>query len=553
MNKLDEMSQLPDEDGYAPDRSAQGALRRTRSRTHVGALIISPTRELATQIANEALKLCEWHKKIEVRLLVGGESRNFQMRQWSRGRKDIVVATPGRLCDLLSEPDVNEAIRQTDLLILDEADTLLEMGFSKDLNFIIDHLPKNRQTFLFSATVSREIEQIARKSIKPNHQFIDCVPKNESNVHLHVPQFATVLPSEAEQIPHILRLIAHDQITRPNSKIILFLPTTKLTMLTATLLRELNGSLPKRATVHEIHSRLDQKQRSRASERFRRDKEPSVLVTSDVSARGVDYPNVTRVIQVGIPQSSTQYIHRVGRTGRAGREGGRGDLVLMPWERGFLQELEQVPIQSLETGELVDDIRHSIEGTDQEAYLEKMNRIGEMISDLMPSLDPAAIEEVYTSMIGYYFGKTSELRMSAQGILAGLEKWVTESAGQPKPPYLSPNFLAKLGLGKSMRGGGGGYGGGRGGGGGFARRDSGGFGGRGGGGYGGRGDDEGGGRSGGFGGRDGGSGGRSGGYGGRDGGYGGRDRGFGGNDRGGGNSWEGRGRTGGGRGGGDSY
>ena len=415
-------------------------MRRGLTRSHVGTLIISPTRELATQIANEALKICTWHKDFEVRLLVGGESRNYQMRQWSRGRKDIVVATPGRMRDLLSEPDVAEAIRQTDLLVLDEADTLLEMGFSKDLGFIIDHLPKTRQTFLFSATVSKEIQQIARKSIKDNHQFIDCVPKNESNIHMHVPQYATVLNNESEQIPHILRTIAHDQLVNAsgNSKIIVFLPTTKLTMLYATLLRELNSNLPRPLAVHEIHSRLDQRQRSRASERFRRDTQPSVLVTSDVSARGVDYPNVTRVIQVGIPSSGTQYIHRVGRTGRGGREGGRGDLVLMPWEKGFLGELDKVPIKSLNTEALQEEMMVLAEKSG--ASTEGLNRIDESVKDLMPSLDPAAIEEVYTSMIGYYLGRTGELHMGANNILAGLEKWATGAAGQPKAPYLSPSF-----------------------------------------------------------------------------------------------------------------
>ena len=383
--------------------------------------------------------MCTWHKDFEVRLLVGGESRNYQMRQWSRGRKDIVVATPGRLCDLLSEPDVAEAIRQTDLLVLDEADTLLEMGFTKDLNFIIDHLPKDRQTFMFSATVSKEIQQIARRTIKDNHQFIDCVPKNESNVHMHVPQYATILDSEAQQIPHILRIIAHDQLTNPNSKCIIFLPTTKLTMLYATLLRELNSNLPKRMSIHEIHSRLDQRQRSRASERFRRDTQASVLVTSDVSARGVDYPNVTRVIQVGVPSSSTQYIHRIGRTGRGGKEGGRGDLVLMPWEKGFLQEMHSVPIKQLLANELKSDVATLASEKAGAQVEEGLERIEEAVEGLMPSLDPSAIEEVYTSMLGYYLGRSGELRLGGRDILAGLENWAMKCAGQPKPPYLSPS------------------------------------------------------------------------------------------------------------------
>jgi ATP-dependent RNA helicase MSS116 len=550
INTLNRLKKMPDEDGHIPDRAQQGQNLRRLARHNVGALIISPTRELATQIANEALKVCTWHKDMEVRLFVGGMSRGLQLRDWRRGRKDIVVATPGRLRDLLSEPDVADAMRKADMLILDEADTLLEMGFSNDLNFIIDHLPKERQTFLFSATVSKEIAAIAKKSLKPNHQVIDCVPENESNVHLHVPQYVTALPSAKEQIPHILRLIAHDQLTNPKSKVILFLPTTKLTMLYATLVRELMVSLPSRTSVHEIHSRLDQNQRSRASDRFRKDTAPSVLITSDVSARGVDYPNVTRVIQIGVPSSADQYIHRVGRTGRGGRTGGRGDLVLMPWESGFVKELGDVPVKNLPAEAHLEAVTSLASEQGRDDYIEKMEAMEGRIQALLPSLDPAAIEEVYTSMIGYYFPKSSMVGRSTMDIYEGLKDWSTGAVGLPSPPHLSPGFLAKLGLsnrvgggmgnphGRPKKGGSRGYGPG---GGGF-RRD----GGRPGGGFGSGG--------GGFGGNRGGSGGY-GGFGDRraDGGGGGGYGGFGGQRSGGGDRGSrggfGARREGGGRGG----
>ncbi|OCF37370.1 RNA helicase [Kwoniella heveanensis BCC8398] len=485
INKIAELVKTPYPDGTLPDKAAQGRNERAITRSHVGALIISPTRELATQIANEALKLCTWHKEMQVRLLVGGESRHRQLKDWKRGRKDIVVATPGRLKDLLGEEEVKSAIEFTDTLILDEADTLLDMGFSQDLNHIISHLPKERQTFLFSATVSKEIAAIARKSLKPGHQIIDCVPKNESNVHLHIPQHYTIVPSAADQIPHVLRLIAHDQMINPHSKVIVFLPTTKLTMLTATLIRELKSTLPNDLSVYEIHSRLDQNQRSRASERYRRDTKPSVLITSDVSARGVDYPGVTRVIQVGVPASAEQYIHRVGRTGRGGKEGGRGDLVLLPFEAGFVDKLHKIPIKAVETRDLSADVHALATEHDQDA-VKKLNSIGDAVTDLMPSLDADAIEEVFTSMIGYYMGKIDQLKAGPQDVLQGLKDWSVEAAGLPEPPYLSPGFLQKLGLGNARRssgfgqrrgsssGGGGGFGRSSGGGGGFGRGEEGG-------------------------------------------------------------------------------
>ncbi|KAK4686651.1 hypothetical protein P7C73_g3476, partial [Tremellales sp. Uapishka_1] len=424
--------------------SLGGEQLRKLSRSTVGTLIISPTRELATQIANEALKLTTHQKGFEVRLLVGGGNRRGQLKDWDRGRKDIVVATPGRLRDLLKEDSVRDALAQSDMSVLDEADTLLEMGFSDDLNFILSHLSPKRQTFLFSATVSPAIAAIARKSLDSNHKVIDCVPKNESNVHLHIPQYYTLLPSAKEQLPHILKLIAHDQLLNPNSKVIVFLPTTKLTMLYATLVRELGNSLPQPINVYEIHSKLDQDKRSRSSERFRRDKSPSsVLITSDVSARGVDYPGVTRVIQVGIPGSAEQYIHRVGRTGRGGTEGGRGDLVLLPWEMGFLTwQLTKIPIKA-----------NPIETFDQEltslaspSEATTLAEIQEKVDQLMPSLDSEAVSEVFTSLLGYYLGKSPELRCSSSVILEGLKDWSVQAAGLPEPPHLSQSFLAKLGF-----------------------------------------------------------------------------------------------------------
>ncbi|BEI94333.1 uncharacterized protein CcaverHIS019_0607920 [Cutaneotrichosporon cavernicola] len=463
VHQIDNIVVQPKSDGSIPSLAEQGQLRREATRSHVGTLVISPTRELATQIANEALKLLTWQKENQVQLLVGGESRSGQLRNWSSiryGRKDVVVATPGRLVDMLSEPAVAKAIANTDTLVLDEADTLLDMGFSEDLKRILQHLPKKRQTFLFSATVSQRIRGVAREFLDKNHSFIDCVPANESNVHKHIPQFLTVLPSPKEQLSHIVRLIAHDQLTNEGaSKIIIFLPTTKQTMLTATLLREMSSSLPHRLAVHEIHSRLSQNQRTRASERFRSDKSDSILVTSDVSARGVDYPGVTRVIQIGVPSSAEQYVHRVGRTGRGGVTGGRGDIVLQPFEAGFADALRSFPI----TNVAVDPFKAEVEGLAKGSPAEaRLNGIDAKVEQLLPLLDPAAIEDVFMSLLGYYLGKSDVMSQSPEEIYEGIKVWTMEAGGLPQPPHVSPNMLSRLGLSpkRNSRFGGGGRGGG---------------------------------------------------------------------------------------------
>ncbi|KAF8580187.1 DEAD-domain-containing protein [Ramaria rubella] len=472
------------EAGLVTDKHLAHRAKRIFARTEVGTLIISPTRELATQIANEALRLAHHHDDFEVRLFTGGTSKRIQMRDWMKGRRDIVVSTPGRLLDLLnSEPEVKRGISKTQMLILDEADTLLDMGFREDIEAIKEFLPPSpeRQTFLFSATVSREIQQIARSTLAKNHLFINTVSDSDSPVHAHVPQFHTVLPSAAEQVTHTLRLIAHDQLTNPGkSKIILFLATTKLTQLYSTLLRELSKTaLPslRDTRVYEIHSKRTQDSRITTSDAFRSDKSgASILVSSDVSARGVDYPGVTRVIQLGIPAGTEQYIHRVGRTGRAGT-GGRGDLVLLPWEVGFLTwQLDGVPLKPVTTNELklqVKTLAETYDADPQAAFRDVPNvaptgvssrldrnkpkiyangqaklleNIPAAVDSILPSLDEEAVKETFASMLGYYMSKSPELRVQKGVIVQGCKDWTTEACGLPVPPYVSESFLQRLGF-----------------------------------------------------------------------------------------------------------
>ncbi|KAJ7150879.1 P-loop containing nucleoside triphosphate hydrolase protein [Mycena crocata] len=445
------------------------------TRRTVGTLIISPTRELATQIANEALRLVHHHEDFEVRLFTGGTSKRMQMRDWMKGRKDIVVATPGRLRDLLeSEPDVRAAIAETSVFILDEADTLLDMGFREDIEDIKRFIPPTpqRQTLLFSATVSKEIQQVARSTLASNFKYINCVSEETSPVHAHVNQYHTVLPSASAQLPHLMRLIAHDQLTNPNgSKVIVFLPTTKMTQLFSTLIHAMSPSIlpaAKNTRVYEIHSKRTQEKRTMVSDAFRAAKSgASVLITSDVSARGVDYPGVTRVIQVGIPGGREQYIHRVGRTGRAGTAG-RGDLVLLPWEIGFVTwQLTDVPLKPLATNELIEQTKVLAAKFDENpaAFFADVklpvgkgplfprpvtpliDDIERTIGTLLGRLDEEAIRETFMSLLGYYLSKSPELRVQKPIIVQGCQDWTTGACGLATPPFVSAQFLQKLGLG----------------------------------------------------------------------------------------------------------
>lgn len=334
------------------------------------------------------------------------------------------------------------------------------MGFREDIEAIMKMMPPTpeRQTFMFSATVSKAIQQIAREVLDQNHVFINCATE-DSPVHAHVPQYHTVLPSPADQLPHILRLLAHDQLTNPTlSKTVIFFPTTKMTQLFHTLLREVAGTtLPSgfRTKFYEIHSKKSQEQRTRASNSFRAEKTgASVLVTSDVSARGVDYPGVTRVIQVGIPSTPDIYVHRVGRTGRAGTEG-RGDLVLLPWETGFVTwQMNGIPLKTVTVDEMTSQVEelateadeHNTHTRAKKLYLTTAKSIEKEVKELLTAVDESAAQETFVGNLGYYLGKVSELRIHRHAVVDGLKKWSVGALGLSEPPFVSEALLAKLGI-----------------------------------------------------------------------------------------------------------
>jgi ATP-dependent RNA helicase MSS116, mitochondrial len=344
--------------------------------------------------------------------------------------------------------------------VLDEADTLLDMGFREDIEDIMSLMPptRERQTFMFSATVSKAIQQIARKVLDQNHAFINCVSE-ESPVHAHVPQYHTVLPSPSDQLPHILRLLAHDQLTNPKlSKTIIFFSTTKMTQLFHTLLREAaKTTLPNghKTRFYEIHSKKSQDQRTRASDAFRSHSAgASVLVTSDVSARGVDYPGVTRVIQVGIPNSPNVYVHRVGRTGRAGTAG-RGDSVLLPWESGFVTwEMSDIPLKTVTVDEMASQVEelaaaadnHSTDTLARQPYHTTLKSLEEEVRQLLTMVDEQAVHETLLASLGHYIPMAERLRTQPQTIVDGLKKWAVGALGLSQPPHIPDNLLSRLGI-----------------------------------------------------------------------------------------------------------
>jgi ATP-dependent RNA helicase MSS116 len=303
----------------------------------VSILVLSPTRELAMQISNETVKLAKFHT-LSVHAAVGGMSRDKNVQAIGFSNIDILIGTPGRINDLMiNEESVQNKLKDIKVLVFDEADQLLDMGFKREIENIKGLFPPNRTTFMFSATLSKDIKEIASKSLKPGYIELDLVPKNQIDTHKKIKQSYTITPFK-DQMYMIHNIISKHRAAVPNSKIIIFFPATAVVQYTTEVFNCIPGM-----EFLQIHSKMDQRMRTRVSNNFRRARS-AILCTTDVSARGVDYPGVTLVLQIGVPSSREQYIHRIGRTGRADNKG-EAILVLSPYEEKFLKTVNDLPIR----------------------------------------------------------------------------------------------------------------------------------------------------------------------------------------------------------------
>lgn len=328
----------------------------------VKAVIISPTRELAQQIADEISAITSFGNMRQILTVccVGGVSKYNQIKHAFRGRKpaDIIVATPGRLYDLLQEPEVAPFFKNVKIKVLDEADRLLDIGFSvqlEDIDNILNEISSNGnfQTLLFSATIDRRVKDFAKRELGKNGKLIDTVPKDEPEAHTLVDQSALlceswehIYPATYVEISNSLREMSEhnkEHTDKMQFKGIIFMPTVPAVDHYAQVLRtayKLDESLPADAKpkVLTIHGQMTQAARQRAADVFRKGKEPTLLITTDVVARGMDFPGVSHVFQMGTPRDAASYVHRIGRTGRIGHSG-KAFLIMTDFEKPYLREL----------------------------------------------------------------------------------------------------------------------------------------------------------------------------------------------------------------------
>ncbi|KAG0133793.1 P-loop containing nucleoside triphosphate hydrolase protein [Tuber indicum] len=497
-----------------PRRRIDFRTRNGETNADVRAIIISPTRELAQQIKVDAQFLTQ-NTEIVTQLAVGGSGKRESLASIRSVGCHILVATPGRLHDLLSDPQAGISTKNLETLVLDEADHLLDQGFAEAIDDIIKLLPnrdapvgntgKFRQTLLFSATIPDKVQKMARKTMRHGHKFLQMVEKGEAATHEKVPQHIVRCKGLENQLPALVELLKREIETVDNSvgtekplqpfKAIIFFTAVRPVMLFSTALQNLNLGDKEEgrsinpfypAKIFEMHSRLTQYQRTRTAENFRRARS-GILLSSDITARGMDFPGVTHVIQMGAPKNEETYIHRIGRTARGDRSG-VGYLFLSGMEYpDAMSELRKLPLKlnnSLVTAGI--DL-----GVEQELP-KHAAEILMSVTEANQKIDPYAMKDTYMSLIGCYGGIKKPV------LAESLNRLATLGWGLPSPPEVSRVLASKLGIGshhgfhvststrgeadseesdRPSRGGGGGRGGrggfsGRGGRGGFSDRPS---------------------------------------------------------------------------------
>jgi ATP-dependent RNA helicase DDX55/SPB4 len=307
---------------------------------HIGAIIVSPTRELATQIHSVLLSLLAFHepsadalKPLEEgekrrpsssltvlpQLLLGGTTTPAQdLSRFLKNSPNLLISTPGRLLELLSSPHVHCPQSSFEVLVLDEADRLLDLGFKDDLQKILGRLPKQRRTGLFSASVSEAVGEIVRVGLR-NPVKIAVKVKNAAGDDKRTPaslQMSYLLTPSSHKFPALLSLLS--QLDPTPQKSIIYLSTCAAVDYFQHILSAL---LPDQFSLITLHGKHPPNVRQKNFSKYLTTITPTILLTTDVAARGLDIPQVDLVIQIDPPSDPKVFLHRCGRAGRAGRKG----------------------------------------------------------------------------------------------------------------------------------------------------------------------------------------------------------------------------------------
>lgn len=325
--------------------------RKAKSKTDHGVkcLVLAPTRELAIQISTVFQSIGQQLNVVSA-CIHGGVEQDPQIAQLNKG-VDILVATPGRMFDLVSQGHLH--VKNLEILCLDEADLMLDLGFYKDIQDLLKHIPKHRQTLFFSATITLKIKKLAYSVVK-NAIRIQISPKNPV----------------AKNIDHAVVFIEMDDKRFFLENVLKEYEESKFVVFVRTKVRaERVVAAMDRVMVKTefLHGGVEQKERFAILDRFRKN-ENRVLITTDVAARGIDIPDVDYVINYDLPDVAENYVHRVGRTGR-GNKRGQALSFCSEQEIIYLEEIEEYTGEEIQRFELTNGEYEDILGaTDDGSY-----------------------------------------------------------------------------------------------------------------------------------------------------------------------------------------
>jgi ATP-dependent RNA helicase RhlE len=301
-------------------------LERLEGKRGTRALVLAPTRELALQIGAEAERFAHG-RKLRSAVVIGGVGMTPQTHAFRQG-VEVIIATPGRLNDHLDERTAH--LDQIEILVLDEADRMLDMGFLPQLRRILQHVPRNRQSLLFSATMAGEVAKFSRENLKDPVR-VEIV---RSGVTAERAEQQVFLVGEEEKTALLLALLAQD----PLSTLVFTRTKRRADRLSKALARAGHK-------VSVIHGDRSQSQRDRALEEFRAGSS-RVLVATDIAARGIDVADIGHVVNFDLPHVAEDYVHRVGRTARA-EASGRASSFASPDEQDLLRGIEKLTRRSV--------------------------------------------------------------------------------------------------------------------------------------------------------------------------------------------------------------
>ena len=358
------------------------------------ALILCPTRELCLQIAGDLNDYAKYVTGMRVLPVYGGSSIESQIRALKQGVQ-LIVATPGRLIDLMERGTVS--LDKVKNVVMDEADEMLNMGFSESIDTILARVPQERNTLLFSATMSPEIARIAKNYLHDAHE-ITIGRKNEGTANVKHVAYVVHAKDKYETLKRIVDY-------NPQIYAIIFCRTRKETQEIAEKLMQEGYN------ADALHGELSQAQRDQVMQRFRI-RNLQLLVATDVAARGLDVDDLTHVINYGLPDDTESYTHRSGRTGRAGKTGTSVAIINMR-EKGKLRQIERILGRTFETGVMPTArqiCQQQLLKVIDELEKVKVNEeeIAEFMPDVYRKLDWLSKEDVIKRMVSHEFNRFAE-------------------------------------------------------------------------------------------------------------------------------------------------